>query len=138
MGSSKQQGTSSGFGLLSILYSANPLFTRYDDRPAFPGERIVIIAYPMFTHKISKGYDINYTAAVAEVNGVRIRKLQHMVEVIRDATGEFIEFAFHGNETDTIVFKRKEALAATEEILNDNSIRQQCSPDIAPIWKQTK
>jgi PDZ domain len=61
-----------------------------------------------------------------------------MVEVIRDATGDFIEFTFHGNETDTFVFKRKEALDATEEILSDNGIRQQCSPELAPIWNQKK
>jgi hypothetical protein len=57
--------------LLSILYTANPGFTRYGDRPAFPDERIVIIACPMFTHKISIGYDVNYTAAITQVNGVR-------------------------------------------------------------------
>jgi S1-C subfamily serine protease len=135
---SKEGRAQSGYGLLSMLYTANPLFTRYGDRPAFPDERIVIIAYPAFTHKIGKGYDITYTASVAEVNGVRIRNLKHMVEVIRDATDEFIEFTFHGNETDTLVFKRKEALEATEEILSDNGIRQQYSPDLAPIWTQKK
>jgi S1-C subfamily serine protease len=137
-GSSKDEGSQSGYGLTGILYTANPLFTRYGDRPAFPGERIVIIAYPMFTHKLSKGYTISYTASVAEVNGVRIRNLKHMVEVIRDATGELIEFTFHGNQTDMIVFNRKEALDATEEILSDNGIRQQYSPDIALIWNQRK
>ena len=136
--SSREDGPASGYALLSLLYTANPLFTRYGDRPAFPDERIVIIAYPAFTHKIGKGYNITYTASVAEVNGVRIRNLKHMVEVIRDATGEFVEFTFHGNETDTFVFKRKEALDATDEILSDNGIRQQCSADIAPIWNQKK
>jgi hypothetical protein len=29
-------------------------------------------------------------------------------------------------------------LGATEEILNDHSIRQQCSADIAPIWNEGK
>jgi S1-C subfamily serine protease len=137
-GGSKEEGSQSGYGLTSLLYTANPLFTRYGDRPAFPGERIVIIAYPMFTHKIGKGYNISYTASVADVNGVHIRNLKHLVEVIRDATGEFIEFTFLGNETDTIVFNRKEALDATEEILSDNGIRQQYSADIATIWNQKK
>ena len=112
------------------------MFTRYGDRPAFPGERIVIVPHPMFTHKMSKGYSDPYADAVAEVNGVRIRNLAHLVEVIRDATGEYIEFTFQGRATDAIVFNRKEALEATEDILSDNGIRQQCSPDIAPIWKR--
>ena len=37
-----------------------------------------------------------------------------------------------------LVFKRQEALDATEEILSDNGIRQPCSPDIAPIWNDGK
>ncbi len=85
---------------------------------------------------MSKGYDDPYGNAVAEVNGVRIRNLAHLVEVVRDATGEFLEFTFQGHATFTIVFRRQEALDATEEILGDNGIRQQCSPDIAPIWKR--
>ena len=92
--------------------------------PAFPGERVVIVPHPMFAHKISKGYDDPYADAVAEVNGVRIRNLKHLVEVIRDATGEYVEFTFQGHATYTLVFKRQEAMDATEEILSDNGIRQ--------------
>jgi len=132
-----ESGSNSG-GFLSMIYSGNPIYTRYGDRPAFPGERIVIVAHPMFTHKIGKGYNDPYTDAVADVNGVRIRNLKHLVEVLRSATGEFIEFTFQGQATDAIVFNRKEALDATEQILNDNGIRQQYSPDIAPIWSQKK
>jgi len=124
--------------IMANLYSGNPPFTRYGDRPAFPGERIVIVAHPMFTHHIGKGYNQPYADAVAEVNGVRIRNLKHLVEVLRDANGEFVEFTFLCKFTDTIVFRRKEALDATEEILNDNGIRQQCSSDIAPIWNKAK
>jgi hypothetical protein len=49
-----------------------------------------------------------------------------------------VEFTFLCKFTDTIVFRRKEALDATEEILSDNGIRQQCSPDVAPIWNNAK
>ena len=57
--SSKDAGSTSGYGLLSLLYTGNPLFTRYGDRPGtFPDERIVVIAFPAFTHKIGKGYNI--------------------------------------------------------------------------------
>jgi S1-C subfamily serine protease len=125
-------------GALTILYQANPMFTRYSDRPAFPGERIVIVPHPMFTHKMSKGYEDPYADAVAEVNGIHVRNLKHLVEVIRDATGEYLEFTFQGRATYTLVFKRQEALDATDEVLSDNGIRQQCSPDIAPIWNEGK
>ncbi|MGO9471016.1 MAG: trypsin-like peptidase domain-containing protein [Isosphaeraceae bacterium] len=131
--------SSSGDGaILSWVYTQNPMFIRYGDRPVFPGERIVIIGHPLFTHKLGKGYDVSSAPAVAAVNGVRIRNLKHAVEVIRDSKSEYIEFTFHGKSNDIVVFKRKEALDATEEILSDNGIRQQFSPDLAPVWNQTK
>jgi S1-C subfamily serine protease len=126
----------SGGNFLGLLYSANPLFTRYGDKPSFAGERIVIIGHPLFSHQMSKGYDIRYAASIDRVNGTRVRNLKHLVEIIRDATGEFIEFTFHGNDADMLVFNRAEAIEATEQILIDNSIRQQFSADIAPIWKR--
>jgi len=124
--------------IMSILYAGNPMLVRYGDRPAFPGERLVIVAHPMFTHKLSKGYHINHTTALAEMNGVRIRNLKHLVEVLRDATEPYVEFTFHGRFSEAVVFKRKEVQDATEEILSENGIRQQCSPDIAPVWNQAK
>jgi PDZ domain-containing protein len=98
---------------LTILYSGNLMFTRYGDRPAFPGERIVIVPHPLFTHRISKGYEISFADAIAVVNGFRIRKLPHLVEVIRDAPGESIEFTFQGRATHTIVFSTHPTHPAT-------------------------
>jgi PDZ domain len=125
-------------GSLRILYTSNPAFTRYGDDPHFAGERIVIVSSPMFSHKIGKGYAEPYTQAVSEVNGVSIRNLKHLVEVMRDATGQFVEFTFSGRYTDKIIFNRKEAIAATDEILNDNGIRQQSSADMAKVWDLSK
>ena len=121
-------------GSLAMIYTGNPAFTRYGDDPHFAGERIVIIPSPMFSHKIGRGFDDPYTQAVSEVNGVRIRNLKHLVEVLRDAPGHFVEITFSGRFTDKMVFNRKEALAATDEILNDNGIRQQCSADMSKVW----
>lgn len=124
--------------ILSYANQGNPLIRRYGDRPAFAEERIVILAQPMFTHRISKGYKSQYAHAVAKVNGVPIRNLKHMVGILRDASGEFVDFTFLGRFTENIVFRRKEAVDATEEILNDNGIRKQYSPNIEPIWNQKK
>lgn len=43
-----------------------------------------------------------------------------------------IEFARYGSETE--VFPRSEMIAATEEVLNDNGVRSQGSPDSLAIW----
>jgi hypothetical protein len=124
--------------VLSYANQGNPLIRRYGDRPAFAEERIVIVALPMFTHRISKGYESPYARAVAEVNGVSIHSLKQMVEVLRDSSGEFVEFTFLGESSENVVFRRKEVLDATEDILKDNGIRKQYSPDIAPIWNRKK
>jgi S1-C subfamily serine protease len=92
---------------LRMLYTGIPAFTRYGEDPDFDGERIVIVASPMFTHAIAKGYSDPYTQAVKEVNGTRIRNLVHLIEILRDAAGEFVEFSFHGRYTEKLVFNRK-------------------------------
>jgi S1-C subfamily serine protease len=125
-------------GSLRMLYTGIPAFTRYGDDPAFVGERIVIVPTPMFSHKIGKGYSDPYTQAVSTVNGVRIKNLRHLVEVLRDGKEDSIEFTFHGQFADKIVFNRKEVLEATEEVLTDNGIRHQCSTDLAKVWDLSK
>jgi hypothetical protein len=121
-------------GIMEWAFAGNPIVTRYGDRPVVPGERVVIVPHPMFIHRLSKGYQDPYVLAVDAINGVHIRNLPHLIETLRDATGEFVEFTFHGHPTETIVFRRADALAATEEILSDNGIRQQCSSDMARYW----
>ena len=46
-----------------------------------------------------------------------------------------ITIDFDDRNSETIVFDRKEALAATEDVLNDNGIRQRASDDLIAVWK---
>jgi S1-C subfamily serine protease len=124
--------------MLGYANQGNPMLSRYGDRPAFPDERIVLLAHPMFVHKISNGYKGPYADALVHVNGVKIRNLKHLVETLRDSKEEFVEFKFLGKYSELIAFSRREALEATEEILSDNGIREQCSADVAPIWNPEK
>jgi hypothetical protein len=63
-----------------------------------------------------------------------------LVEVLRDATEPFIIIEFEGNPlfNDTLVFSRAEMLAATDDILSDNSIRTQGSSDLMAVWNNKK
>jgi S1-C subfamily serine protease len=124
--------------LLGYANLGNPMLSRYGDRPAFPEERIVLLAHPMFVHKIGTGYKGPYADALSEVNGIKIRNLKHLVETVRDAKEEFVEFKFGGKYSELIVFSRQEALEATGEVLSENGIREQCSVDVAPIWNNGK
>jgi hypothetical protein len=71
---------------------------------------------------------------VHAVNGIAIKNLRQLVEVLRDTTAEFLTFEFVGRG-ETLVFPRKEMVAATEDILSDNGIRAQASPELLEVWK---
>ena len=119
---------------LAIIGS--PLVTRRGDHPQFEGEELVVVASPMFPHKIAKGYDNPFYKVVKEINGIQVKNLRHMVELLRDSKDKYTTISFDDRASETIVFNHKEALNATEEILSDNGIRQQASDDLAEIWKK--
>jgi len=125
-------------GMQSSFLAAigSPLITRRSDKVAFPGEELVIISSPMFPHKIGKGYGNAIAKVVKDVNGIRIKNLKHLVEVLRDSKEKYTIITFDDKNSETIVFDRLETLKATDDILSDNSVRQQASEDIAPVWSK--
>ena len=56
---------------------------------------------------------------------------------MRDASGEYVTLKFAGNY-EALVFRRKELMASTEEILADEGIRYRSSPDLRDVWKSAK
>jgi hypothetical protein len=119
---------------VGLAASGSPLSKRRADRPAFPGEQLVVVSSLYFPHKLVKGYSQAQGRVVDTVNGVKIKNLEHLVTVLRDATEEFMVFDFAGRRAETIVFPRKDMLAATEDILNDNGVRAQGTPDVLAVW----
>ena len=118
--------------MLSI--AGSPLVTRRSDPPAFPGEELVLVPAAFFPHKLAKGYSVPAGRTVSSVNGIAIRNLRHLVEVLRDARDDFITIEFGGHHCESVVLPRREAVAATEEILADNGVRSQGSADTLGIW----
>jgi S1-C subfamily serine protease len=117
-----------------LMERRSPLITRLSERPALEAEQLVVVSSPFFPHKLTKGYSEPFAEVVKSVNGIAIKNLGHLVEVLRDAKEEFIvvEFASRGGET--MAFPRTQMLAATEEILTDNGVRSQGSPDMLAVW----
>ena len=126
---------SSGARWLDIFgVRGSPLIRRMGDKPRFPGERLVVVASPYFPHKISKGYENPMSQVVKSVNGIEIKNLAHLVQVLRDSKEEFVTFEFDNKYGETPVFRRSEITAATEDILSDNGIRSQGTADVMKIW----
>ncbi len=119
-----------------LVFAGNPLVTRRGERASVPGEELVVVSSPLFPHKLGKGYSNPVARVISTVNGTRIRNLHHLVQILRDARDEFVTFEFAGRFGEDLVLPRKEAIAATEEILNDNGIRSQGSPDVMAVWNE--
>jgi S1-C subfamily serine protease len=114
----------------------SPLISRNGERPAFEGEGLVVVSSPFFPHKLSKGYSDPFAQVVKSVNGIPIKNLNHLVEVLRDAKDEYITIEFNSRYGETLVFPRKEMAAATDEILSDNGVRSQGTPDTLAVWNE--
>lgn len=115
---------------------ANPLLLRRGDKPAFPEENLVVVSSPLFPHKLSQGYDNPVARVVQSINGKRVNNLVHLVELLRDSTEDHIEIRFAGRGSEAIVLPRKDAIAATEDILTDNGVRAQGSADTLAVWNK--
>ena len=112
----------------------SPLLSRASDKPAFPGEELVIVPSPFFPSRISSGYSDPYYQVVKEINGIRVKNLAHLVQILRDSKDEFLRIEFDNRYGETLVFPREEMLNATDEILTDNGIRSQGSADALAVW----
>jgi len=118
----------------------SPLVTRRYDKPRFDGEELVVVTSPMFPHRITKGYDDPERFVLNEVNGQRVKSLQHLVQLLRDDTQSQItlKFARASRRThETMVFNRAELLESTAKIIEENGIRYPYSPDLRPLWEKS-
>ena len=115
-------------------YIRSPLVVRRGDQPAFDGEELVLISSPFFPHKLSKGYSNPSAYVLHSVNGTPVKNLLGLVALLRDLKDEFVVFEFDQRGGESIVFSRKEMIAATEDILTDNGVRAQGSPDTLAVW----
>jgi hypothetical protein len=124
----------SGVWAEALVAYASPLMRRYGDKPAFDGEQLVVVSSPFFPHKLTKGYSSPFAHVVSKINGMPIRNLKHLVELLRDSKDEFISIEFGGLLNERLVFPRTELIASTDEILTDNGVRAQGSADTLAVW----
>ena len=121
-------------GMLNV--ASSPLVTQLFDAPTPEREELVVIPAPLFPHTTSKGYGNVVDSVVYSVNGVRVRSLRHLVALLRDMHDEFVVITLDSKRAgEGLVFRRAEMAAATEEILSDNGVRAQGSPDMMEVWQ---
>ena len=113
-----------------------PLLTRRRETVKFPGEELVIITTPIFKHKVAKGYDEPFGLLVDEFNGVKVKNLGHLVELLGSNREEFATFRLAGEGTEILVFRSKALDAATDEVMSENGISRRGSDDVMAIWNR--
>jgi len=69
------------------------------------------------------------------INGTRIRSLRQLVALLRDLKDPFVTIEFDQKGGEALVFSRAAMVAATDEILTDNGVRAQGSPDTLAVWQ---
>jgi S1-C subfamily serine protease len=113
----------------------SPLLTRNGDRVAFPDEELVVVTSPLLPHKITRGYGDPFGLVAKDVDGVPVKNLRHLVELLRDGAGEFLTIRFHGEMAETMVFRRKEIEKATESLMAEHGIPRRGSEDLLKVWE---
>src|SRR5450755_4518999 len=124
-------------GLLRILGAVkSPLITRAFDPPDADTEELVVISSPFFPHKLSNGYSNPAGSVVRSVNGTHVRSLKHLVALLRDLKDPFVTIEFDQKGNEALVFSRPAIMSATDDILMDNGVRAQGSPDTLAVWQE--
>ena len=104
------------------------------DKPNFEGENLVVVPCPLFPNQIAAGYSDPSFQVVKSVNGIPIKNLVQLTQILRDAKSEYITIEFDIRNGQIVLVRRSDVAKATEEILTDNGIRTQGSSDILSIW----
>ncbi len=123
-------------GVLRALGLVNsPLVTHALDAPTAALQELVVVSSPLFPHKLANGYSNPAGSVVYSINGVRIASLAQLVALLRDLKDPFVIVEFDQRGGESLVFARQALVAATDDILGDNGIRAQGSPDTLAIWQ---
>jgi S1-C subfamily serine protease len=120
--------------LNAFSFNGNPLVTRRGDQPDAEHDELVVVASPFFPHKLVAGYGQHFGSVVESVNGVHVKSLRHLVQLLRDLKDDLVVFRFEQRYGETMVLPRKAVLEATDGILQDNGIRTQGSSDMMAVW----
>lgn len=120
--------------LAAFSFMRSPLATQRTAAPDAQREELVVIAAPLFPHKLSTGYSNPQYMVVKAINGTPVRSLRHLVEILRDMKEEFVSFETDNYPGETMVFPHQEMVRAVDDILSDNALRAQGSPDMLEVW----
>jgi S1-C subfamily serine protease len=112
----------------------SPLVIRRSDRARFAGEELVVVTAPLLRTRMTKGYADPFGQVLSELNGTKVKNLAHLVELIKSCQDEYLTFRFAEDFAETLVFRRKAMLEATEPLMSENGIPRRGTDDVLAVW----
>jgi hypothetical protein len=103
----------------------------------FPGEELVAITSPLLPHRVVRGYEEPIGQVLESVNGVAIRNMPHLVELLRDSRDEYLIFRFAEDRSETLVFRRRELELATVQVMSENGIPHRTNSNVISVREST-
>ena len=70
------------------------------DDAGFEGEELVMLAAPLLPIRLPRAISRWACAVLSQVNGVAVKNLKHLVELLRDSRDEFLDSASPGAARD--------------------------------------
>ena len=122
------------YAAISLANLESPLINRSVERPSEPGHQLVIIGPRLFTHATSEGYQGTGLGVVQTIDGIEVKSLAHAATLLQEGSGEYVKLELKGCVTKLLTFRREEIADATDEILEDESIRSQYSDDLQSVF----
>lgn len=117
----------------TLLSARSPWILRLGDSKQYPEEEFVMLGLRFYPHPISQGYEKTPPfSIISHINDTEVKNLRQAVKLLKHAEGEYLTIKLAGYNFQ-IVFPREEAAELTEEILESEGIRNQCSPDLRDV-----
>lgn len=134
--SRQRRATASIYSMMRQGHS--PFLQKRYTRRANAEDELVVVT-KLLTHETARGYrPMPYPFTVQSINDQPVNNLQQLVEILRDADGEFVDIRFFDTIGDQITLDRQAALDATEALLEDNGILRQGSRELLEVWSENE
>ena len=118
-----------------MLFVKEPIVIRADDLQNFEGEELVMIAN-ILKHRSLRGSPRQTYMAVKKVNDVEIKNLRHLAETLSQIDTKHVKIEFHQKLSTPLIVDHEEMLKATDDVMDENSIRCIASPGMSDAWKE--
>ncbi len=106
----------------------NELVSIYENQIRTPERQDVVILQKVLADKVNQGYHEYENHVVAQIDGVAVRNMLHLVALVEGGSGTFVTVGLHDGQR--IVLERTKAIERCAAILDRYNVRFDRSLDL--------